>query len=138
MWGIFNGVTGYVGPAVLGAPSDAGLARAAQQGDAASLGALLDRYRASLYACGLACLRRPEDAADAVQETFLLALTRLSQVRDPEAVGGWLHAVMRSVRPPDDPRHCPPGVTRVLFHDGTDQVRCSLGYFHGGPVQGPA
>jgi len=246
----------------------------------ASLGALLDRYRASLYARGLACLRRPEDAADAVQETFLLALTRLSQVRDPEAVGGWLHSVMRSVcamesrratrrvtvaelgvdvpavddaveqlalrdwvwtaledlakarlgtrllaesgtsprgdagwtqrvrdsylsltgqdpepyaamfasgteiatsglvvqgrdqirqmceqdladgigtrlvdvlssaaitvieaewvSPPDDPQHCPPGVTQVLFHDGTDQVRRSLGYFHGSPVHGPA
>jgi RNA polymerase sigma-70 factor (ECF subfamily) len=66
-------------------------------GDVASLSALLDRYRASLYARALAYLGRPEDAADAVQETFLLALTRLGQVRDPEAVGGWLHAVMRSV-----------------------------------------
>ena len=84
-------------PAVPGGPSDAGLVRAAREGDAASLGALLDRYRASLYARGLAYLSRPEDAADAVQETFLLALTRLGQVRDPEAVGGWLHAVMRSV-----------------------------------------
>src|SRR5215470_9126003 len=95
--GIFNGVTGHVGPAVPGGPSDADLVRAAQEGDAASLGALLDRYRASLYARGLAYLGRPEDAADAVQDTFLLALTRLGQVRDPEAVGGWLHAVMRSV-----------------------------------------
>jgi hypothetical protein len=42
------------------------------------------------------------------------------------------------VSPPDDPQHCPPGVTQVLFHDGTDQVRRSLGYFHGSPVQGPA
>jgi len=63
----------------------------------AGLSELLDRYRVSLYARALAYLGRPEDAADAVQETFLLALTRLGQVRDPEAVGGWLHAVMRSV-----------------------------------------
>jgi RNA polymerase sigma-70 factor (ECF subfamily) len=66
-------------------------------GDVASFSALLDRYRASLYARALAYLGRPEDAADAVQETFLLALTRLGQVRDPGAVGGWLHAVLRSV-----------------------------------------
>jgi RNA polymerase sigma factor (sigma-70 family) len=66
-------------------------------GDVASFSALLDRYRASLYARALAYLGQPEDAADAVQETFLLALTRLGQVRDPEAIGGWLHAVMRSV-----------------------------------------
>ena len=50
-----------------------------------------------MYARALAYLGQPEDAADAVQETFLLALTRLGQVRDPEAAGGWLHAVMRSV-----------------------------------------
>jgi DNA-directed RNA polymerase specialized sigma24 family protein len=37
---------------------------------------LLDRYRASLYARALPYLGQPEDAADAVQETFLLALTR--------------------------------------------------------------
>ena len=80
-----------------GPPPDAGLVHSALGGDAASLSALLNRYRASLYARALAYLGQPEDAADAVQETFLLALTRLGQVRDPEAVGGWLHAVMRSV-----------------------------------------
>jgi RNA polymerase sigma factor (sigma-70 family) len=34
------------------------------------------------------------------------------------------------VNPPGDRRHCPPAVTQVFFHDGTDQVRRSLGYFH--------
>jgi hypothetical protein len=37
------------------------------------------------------------------------------------------------VNPPDDPQHCPPAVTQVLFHDGTDQVRRSLGYFQPHP-----
>jgi len=37
------------------------------------------------------------------------------------------------VNPPDDPQHCPPAVTQVLFHDGTDQVRRSLGYFQPRP-----
>jgi RNA polymerase sigma-70 factor (ECF subfamily) len=86
-----------MGSAVPDGTPDAGLVHSAQCGDVASLSVLLDRYRASLYARALASLGRPEDAADAVQETFLLALTRLGQVRDPEAVGGWLHAVLRSV-----------------------------------------
>jgi RNA polymerase sigma factor (sigma-70 family) len=73
------------------------LVHSALGGDVASFSVLLGWYRASLYARAPACLSRPEDAADAVQETFLLALTRLGQVRDPQAVGGWLHAVMRSV-----------------------------------------
>ena len=94
---ILTDVTSRMASAVPDAPSDAGLVRSALGGDAASLSALLDRYRVSLYAQALAHLGRPEDAADAVQETFVLALTRLGQVRDPQAVGGWLHAVMRSV-----------------------------------------
>jgi RNA polymerase sigma-70 factor (ECF subfamily) len=77
--------------------SDADLVGSALSGDAASMSVLLGRYRASLYARALASLGQPEDAADAVQETFLLTLTHLGQVRDPTAVGGWLHAVMRSV-----------------------------------------
>jgi RNA polymerase sigma-70 factor (ECF subfamily) len=90
-------VTGYLAAEVRGGPSDADLVHCALEGDAASLGALLGQYHASLYARALGWLGRPEDAADAVQETFLLTLTRLHQVRDPVAVGGWLHAVLRSV-----------------------------------------
>ena len=41
------------------------------------------------------------------------------------------------VNPPDDPQHCPPGATQVLFHDGTDQVRRSLGSFHPRPAPTP-
>ena len=72
--------------AVPDGPSDAGLVHAALGGDVVGFSALLDRYRASLYAQALAYLGQPEDAADAVQETFLLALTRLGQVRNPAAV----------------------------------------------------
>jgi RNA polymerase sigma-70 factor (ECF subfamily) len=90
-------VTGHQASVLPGDPSDASLVRCALGGDAASLSTLLDRYRASLYARALASLARPEDAADAVQETFVIALTRLGQLRDPGAVGGWLHAIMRSV-----------------------------------------
>ena len=38
-----------------------------------------------------------EDAADAVQETFVFALARLDQLRDADAAGAWLHAILRSV-----------------------------------------
>jgi len=33
----------------------------------------------------------------AVQETFVLALARLNQLRDADAAGAWLHAILRSV-----------------------------------------
>jgi RNA polymerase sigma factor (sigma-70 family) len=77
--------------------SDAELVRTAQGGDAASLGILLERYRAPLYALALRILGRRPEAQDAVQDSFLVALRKIGQLRDPEAVGGWLYAILRSV-----------------------------------------
>ena len=53
---------------------DAELARAAQGGDAASLGILLERHRAPLHALALRFLGHGPDVQDAVQEAFLIAL----------------------------------------------------------------
>lgn len=77
--------------------SDAELVRAAQNGDATSLGILLERHRAPLYALALRILGHGPEAQDAVQDTFLIALRTIEQVRDAEAVGGWLRAVVRNV-----------------------------------------
>jgi len=77
--------------------SDAELARAAQNGDAASLGALLERHDASLYALALRILGRGPEAQDAVQDAFLIALSRIDRLREPEAVGGWLRGILRNV-----------------------------------------
>jgi RNA polymerase sigma factor (sigma-70 family) len=81
---------------VLAEATDAELVSTARAGEAAALGELLERYRPSLYAAALARLRDRDDALDQVQETFLVALTRIDDLRDPEAVGGWLHAVLRN------------------------------------------
>jgi len=77
--------------------NDAELVRAAQAGDTTSLGLLLERYRAPLYGLALQILGHGWDAQDAVHDTFLLALCKIDQVRDPVAVGGWLHMVLRNV-----------------------------------------
>src|SRR4051812_35130969 len=37
------------------------------------------------------------EAQDAVQEAFLIALRKIDQLREPEAVSGWLRAIMRNV-----------------------------------------
>jgi RNA polymerase sigma factor (sigma-70 family) len=76
---------------------DADLARAAQSGDAASLGALLSRHRARLLALALHMLRQPSDAEDAVQEAAVIALTRIGDLRDLSAVGGWLRTIVRNI-----------------------------------------
>jgi RNA polymerase sigma factor (sigma-70 family) len=77
-------------------PSDAELVQAARNGDPSGLGALLQRYRPRLYAIALAMLGHGAAAQDAVQETCLIALEKLPQLRDPAAVGGWLHATLRN------------------------------------------
>jgi RNA polymerase sigma factor (sigma-70 family) len=77
--------------------SDAELARIAQRGDAASIGILLERHRAPLYALALRFLGHGPDAQDAVQDTFLIALRTIDRLREPEAVGGWLRGIVRNV-----------------------------------------
>jgi RNA polymerase sigma factor (sigma-70 family) len=77
--------------------SDAELVRTAQGGDAASLGILLERHRAPLYALALRFLGYGPDAQDAVQDAFLIALRAIERLREPEAVGGWLRGILRNV-----------------------------------------
>ena len=75
---------------------DAELAALARAGEVEALGMLLERYRPSLYAAAIQLLRDRDDALDAVQETCVVALARLGVLRDPQAVGGWLHTVLRN------------------------------------------
>jgi RNA polymerase sigma factor (sigma-70 family) len=65
-------------------------------GDPAGLAAAYDRYAAPLYSFCRAMLREPADAADAVQDTFVIAVPRLSGLRDPERLRPWLYAVARN------------------------------------------
>src|SRR5690349_373352 len=77
-------------------PTDAELVAAAQVGDAAALGALLQRHRAGMYAAVLGVLGWSPEAEDAVQDAALTALTRIGQLREPAAVGAWLRAIARN------------------------------------------
>jgi RNA polymerase sigma-70 factor, ECF subfamily len=76
--------------------SDAALATLAAAGEVEALAGLLERYRPSLYASAIRVLRNRDDALDALQDTFVIALIRLPSLRDPAAVGGWLHAALRN------------------------------------------
>jgi RNA polymerase sigma-70 factor (ECF subfamily) len=77
--------------------SDTELSLAAREGDAQALAALLERHRPGLYAAALALLGNREDAADAVQDTCVVALLRLAELREVAAARAWLHAVLRNV-----------------------------------------
>jgi len=76
-------------------PTDAELAIAARGGDCTCLGLLLERHRARLYAAALHLLGHGPEAEDAVHDTFLIALSHIGDVKDPQAIVGWLHTVLR-------------------------------------------
>ncbi|MGH3647469.1 MAG: RNA polymerase sigma factor [Micromonosporaceae bacterium] len=76
--------------------SDAELVRGAQSGDAGCLGSLLQRHLAGMHAVALSILGAGPDAEDAVQDTMLVALRRITEVRDPGAVGAWLRTIVRN------------------------------------------
>jgi len=65
-------------------------------GDPAGLAEAYDRYATPLYSFCRTMLREPADAADAVQDTFVIAAPRLSGLRDPERLRSWLYAVARN------------------------------------------
>jgi RNA polymerase sigma factor (sigma-70 family) len=65
-------------------------------GDPHGLAEAYDRYAAALYAYCRTMLREPADAADVVQDTFVIAASRLSGLRNPERLRSWLYAVARN------------------------------------------
>lgn len=82
--------------AVSGILTDGELVQAAQAGDVTSLGALLERHRADMQATAFSILGYSPEAQDAVQDAMLTTLQRLGQLRDPEAIGSWLRAIVRN------------------------------------------
>ena len=64
-------------------------------GERDGIAEVYDRYAASLYAYCHSMLPGPE-AAEVVQDTFLIAVSRLDGLRDPGRLDAWLHAVARN------------------------------------------
>ena len=65
-------------------------------GDPAGLAAAYDNYAPVLYAYCRTLLSEPADAADAVQDTFVIAAAKLDGLREPDRLRPWLYAVARN------------------------------------------
>ena len=70
---------------------DPEVAAAIAAGELEGLAAALDKYAASLYEYCYSMA--PEVAADAVQDTFIIAWSKLEGLRDPGQLHPWLQAV---------------------------------------------
>jgi hypothetical protein len=64
-------------------------------GDPTGLAEALDMYATSLFAYCRSIFSQAE-AAETVQDTFIIACARLDGLRDPGQLGRWLHAVARN------------------------------------------
>ena len=73
---------------------DAELVCAAVAGDREAFGMLYRRFARAVHGTLLARLP-PDDADDEVQEVFLHAMKRLSELREPAAFAGWICAIAR-------------------------------------------
>src|ERR1700683_5649001 len=75
---------------------DSELVAAIVAGGPARLAEAYDKYASPLYTYCRSLLREPADAADAVQDTFVIAASRLAGLRDHNRLRSWLYAVARN------------------------------------------
>lgn len=68
-----------------------------RSGDRAALGELYTDFVDRIYGFCFTLLRDRDEAADATQDTFVLAFQRLDQLRDPERLTSWMFAIARHV-----------------------------------------
>lgn len=71
--------------------------RAAQAGDAASVGRLVDAFARTVLGTAYGLCGDWDRARDVAQETFAVAIARLRDLREPLAFPGWIVAIARSV-----------------------------------------
>jgi RNA polymerase sigma factor (sigma-70 family) len=81
----------------VGEPADDDLALAARAGDRAAFEALVARYRGRVTRFARALLRRPEDAEDLAQESFVRAFLCLAAYEPRGQFRSWLFGVMVNV-----------------------------------------
>jgi RNA polymerase sigma factor (sigma-70 family) len=75
---------------------DSEVAASIAAGDPRGLAVAYDRYADPLYKYCRTLLGDPADAADAVQDAFVIAASRLDGLREPGRLRAWLYAVARN------------------------------------------
>ena len=75
---------------------DRTLVLAAATGDTSAFAAIYDRYADRLHDFCVGMLRDRDAAADCTQDVFVIAATKLAQLREPDRLRSWLYAIARS------------------------------------------
>ncbi len=77
--------------------SDGDLVRRYLAGDRSAFSELMERHERRVYNLAYRMLGRPEDAADAAQDTWLICLQKLAGFRGSSSFTTWLHRVAVNV-----------------------------------------
>ncbi len=91
-----HGMDIAAGDAPLGDASDSELAASIAEGSQEALAELYERYSDRIYTYCVSVCGNREQAADAMQDSFLLAYARIGQLRDRTKVRPWLYAIARN------------------------------------------
>ena len=75
---------------------DGELVRRARRGETEAFASLVKRYQRTAYIVALSVIGRHEDAEDAAQESFMVALQKLDECRKPERFAGWFLTIVRN------------------------------------------
>src|ERR1700678_3532234 len=75
---------------------DSEIVAAIVAGDPDGLAEAYDKYASPLFTYCRSLLREPADAADAVQDTFVIAASKFAGLRDQSRLRPWLYAVARN------------------------------------------
>jgi RNA polymerase sigma factor (sigma-70 family) len=76
--------------------TDAQLVHDHLAGDKSALAAMFDRFGPGLFDTAAAMTRDRHDAADLVQDVFVMTAERLGQLREPDRLKAWMYAVLRN------------------------------------------
>src|SRR5262245_49274653 len=74
---------------------DAELVRKALAGDSTAFEELVDQYGNLVFSVAFSSTKSLGEAEELAQETFLIAWTRLSELREPERFRNWLCGITR-------------------------------------------
>jgi RNA polymerase sigma-70 factor (ECF subfamily) len=69
------------------------LVLAAQRGDRQAFGELFERFERTVFAISLRRLGNFNEAQELTQDVFIQAMTKLDQLREPQAFAGWLRSI---------------------------------------------
>ena len=89
------------------------LVRRAQSGDREAFGELAVEFESTVFSIVLRRLRNRSEAREVTQDVFMQAMRKLSQLREPERVTGWLRqiavrmSINRAVRRPAETLRSP-------------------------------